>query len=362
MADIFVSYTSSDRDWAHWIALELETLGHVARVHEWEIGGGDDIYSWMEKRHEAADRVLCVVSDEYFKAPYSTLERNAALWQAAAKRPGFVLLVAVKPCKFPTLTDHIRSCELFGVPEDAARLRFRQFMEAPAKPDVVAFPGTLSNISVNFPHHFQGPNPELMAVDADIFDVFLSHAHVDGVLVEKIGVRLADQANLRIWLDRWVLVPGEHWQQQMAKGIGQARSCAVFIGTQTPRGWFQEEIERSLNRQTRDPTFRVIPVILPGGDRSLVDAFLELRTWVDFSEDIDDGRSFHLLLSGVKGVPPGRYVPAPAGDRSTPQLIRQGLLQIKELRRDELIDENMALEYRRKLLDQLIRPGDPGSV
>ena len=128
MADIFVSYTSSDRDWAFWIAKELKTLGHTPHIHEWEIKGGDDIYAWMETRHDAADHVLCVVSDEYLKAPYSTLERNAALWQAAAKRPGFVLLVAVKPCRLPTLSDHIRRCELFGVPEDAARIRFREFM------------------------------------------------------------------------------------------------------------------------------------------------------------------------------------------------------------------------------------------
>ena len=127
MSDIFVSYTSSDRDWAHWIARELEALGHVPHIHEWEIKGGDDIYAWMERRHDAAEDVLCVVSDEYLKAPYSTLERNAALWQAAAKRPGFVLLVAVKPCRLPTLSDHIRRCELFGMPEDAARLRLRDF-------------------------------------------------------------------------------------------------------------------------------------------------------------------------------------------------------------------------------------------
>ena len=76
MADIFVSYTSSDRDWAHWIAKELEALGHVAHVHEWEIAGGDDIYAWMDKHLDTADHVLCVVSDDYFKASYSTLERN----------------------------------------------------------------------------------------------------------------------------------------------------------------------------------------------------------------------------------------------------------------------------------------------
>src|SRR5215471_3032562 len=82
MADIFVSYTSSDRDWAFWIGRELEALGHVPHIHEWEIKGSDDIYGWMEQHHDAADHVLCVASDDYLKAPYSTLERHAALWQA----------------------------------------------------------------------------------------------------------------------------------------------------------------------------------------------------------------------------------------------------------------------------------------
>src|SRR5262249_53985685 len=85
MADIFISYTSSDCDWAFWIAKELEALGHTPHIHEWEIKGGDDIYSWMERRVDGADHMLCVVSDAYLKAPYSTLERNAAIWQAAAQ-------------------------------------------------------------------------------------------------------------------------------------------------------------------------------------------------------------------------------------------------------------------------------------
>ena len=46
----------------------------------------------MEQRHDTADQVLCVVSDDYLKAPWSTLERNAVLWQAASSRPRFVLL------------------------------------------------------------------------------------------------------------------------------------------------------------------------------------------------------------------------------------------------------------------------------
>ncbi len=63
-----------------------------------------------------------------------------------------------------------------------------------------------------------------------IYDVFLSHAHLDAALVERLGVRLEDEARLSVWLDKWVLVPGEHWQQEMAKGVDQARLCRLYWG------------------------------------------------------------------------------------------------------------------------------------
>jgi hypothetical protein len=47
MADIFVSYTSSDKSSAFWIGKELEALGHTPRIHEWEIsGGGVSPFGW----------------------------------------------------------------------------------------------------------------------------------------------------------------------------------------------------------------------------------------------------------------------------------------------------------------------------
>jgi tetratricopeptide (TPR) repeat protein len=169
MADFFISYTSSDRYWAHWIGKELTALGHVAHVHEWEIERGGDIYGWMEQRLDAADHVLCVVSDEYLKAPYSTLERNAALWKAADSRPGFVLFVAVKPARLPVLSDHIRRCELFGVDEGTARNRFHEFLQKREAPDRVAFPGqafAVANIPLHVPAHFVGRDDALAAIEA----------------------------------------------------------------------------------------------------------------------------------------------------------------------------------------------------
>jgi hypothetical protein len=169
MADIFISYTSSDRDWAFWIAEELNALGHTPHVHDLEIKGSDDIYAWMEQRHDAADHVLCVISDDYLKAPYSTLERQAALWQAANKRAGFVLLVVVKSCKLPTLSDHLRRCELFGLPNDAASHRFQEFMSKSDALTEISFPGkvfAVSNIPIRVPTHFMGRDDALDAIEA----------------------------------------------------------------------------------------------------------------------------------------------------------------------------------------------------
>ncbi|MCF4130278.1 FxSxx-COOH system tetratricopeptide repeat protein [Methylobacterium sp. SyP6R] len=169
MADIFVSYTASDRDWAFWIGKQLEALGHIPYIHEWEITAGDDIYAWMEQRHDAADRVLCVVSDEYLKAPYSSLERRAAQWQAVTKRPGFVLFVAVKPCRFPTLSDHVRRCELYDLPEEAARQRLHAFLSQPQASATAIFPGrvaAVSNVPILVPRLFVGRETALDALEA----------------------------------------------------------------------------------------------------------------------------------------------------------------------------------------------------
>jgi hypothetical protein len=82
VADIFVSYTSSDSGWAFWIGKELKTLGHVVHIHEWEIPAGGNIVAWMERRLERADHALFVVSKSYLTADYSSWE----VWRPSGRR------------------------------------------------------------------------------------------------------------------------------------------------------------------------------------------------------------------------------------------------------------------------------------
>jgi hypothetical protein len=81
VAEFFISYTSSDREWAFWIGQELEKLGHKPRIHEWEISAGGSIPAWMEQCHHSADHVLCVISKLYLGKPYSS-------WGAGSRAMG----------------------------------------------------------------------------------------------------------------------------------------------------------------------------------------------------------------------------------------------------------------------------------
>ena len=191
MADIFISYTSSDRDWAFWIGQVLEELGHTPHVHEWEVAVGGNIAAYMEERHENADHILCVISKVYLSKPFSSLERRSAEWAAAIDRPNFVLPVFVEDCEPPTLLARFKRCDLFGVNEDEARARLAAYLapakrpssfvrfpslakpaQAPtARPDEDLFPGAraaLSNISIAIPLHFLGRDDALVAINATL--------------------------------------------------------------------------------------------------------------------------------------------------------------------------------------------------
>jgi hypothetical protein len=141
LADIFISYTSSDSEWAFWIAHELEALGHTPHVHEWELSCGDDIAAWMDKTHDAANHILFVVSKAYLGAPYSNWERRAAQWAAVKARPRFALPVFVEACEAPTLLAHIKRCDLYDLNEEEARERLKEVFKPAVKSARGVFPG-----------------------------------------------------------------------------------------------------------------------------------------------------------------------------------------------------------------------------
>jgi hypothetical protein len=146
-------------------------------------------------------------------------------------------------------------------------------------------------------------------VDEQSFDVFLSHNSEDKLAVETLACRLEDETNLRPFLDKWYLIPGESWQEKLEQALKRSQTCAVFIGPSGLGPWHNEEMRGALRIRVRQTGFRVIPVLLPGATEPKpndLPLFLSGLTWVDFQRGLDDSDAFHQLISGIQGIPPGR--------------------------------------------------------
>jgi hypothetical protein len=145
--------------------------------------------------------------------------------------------------------------------------------------------------------------------DNATYDAFLSHSHQDAESVEALARRLEDEAGLRVWLDRWHLIPGEPWQEELEEALDACQAVAVFLGPSGIRPWQNEEMRSALEERVRDAARRVIPVLLPGApDTETLELprFLRRLTWVDMRAGLDDEEAFHRLVAGIKGKAPGR--------------------------------------------------------
>jgi hypothetical protein len=161
------------------------------------------------------------------------------------------------------------------------------------------------------------PRPERPAVESGskerraarrTYDVFLSHSGNDKPTVEQLAVKLAGEAGLKPFLDKWHLVPGEPWQEALEKALDDSSTCAVFLGPQGLGPWENEEMRSALDERVRDKSLRVIPVLLPGADPKddkTLPRFLRRLTWLDFRAGIDDKDAFRRLVAGIRGEAPG---------------------------------------------------------
>ena len=60
------------------------------------------------------------------------------------------------------------------------------------------------------------------------YDVFLSHGAKDKPIVRDVAERLRKDG-LRVWLDEWILKPGDHVQAKIEEGLEQSRVLAAQL-------------------------------------------------------------------------------------------------------------------------------------
>jgi hypothetical protein len=142
------------------------------------------------------------------------------------------------------------------------------------------------------------------------YNAFLSHNSQDKPIVEQIALWLEDEAKLQVWLDKWNLIPGDPWQEEIEKALDESECCVVFLGPNDIGPWQNEEMRSALEERVSQKTIRVLLVILPGarrpGKESKLPRFLRRLTWVVFQDKWQEEDALHRLVCGIKGISPGR--------------------------------------------------------
>ena len=144
-----------------------------------------------------------------------------------------------------------------------------------------------------------------IAVASEAYDVFVSYSRADGR--HAVDIDSALRANgLSSFFDRRNLAPGLPWVRALEQAIDAAKAVVVLIGPRGLGNTQQYERELAIVRQSQDPVFPVVPVMLPETATDRPFDFLNLLTWVDFSRVAkvsDAPDELARLLAAVRGAP-----------------------------------------------------------
>jgi TPR repeat protein/energy-coupling factor transporter ATP-binding protein EcfA2 len=148
----------------------------------------------------------------------------------------------------------------------------------------------------------------------ETYDVFISYSRADARHAADIDAALRAHG-LRSFFDRRNLAPGAPWIRALEEAIGMAKAAIVLIGPRGLGNTQQYERELAIVRQSHDPGFPVVPVMLPEATTDRPFDFLNVLTWIDFSKvakPSDAPDEFDRLLAAVRGAPAANEAPREA--------------------------------------------------
>ena len=134
------------------------------------------------------------------------------------------------------------------------------------------------------------------------FHAFASYNSADELDVKSIYEFLTDNIGLRIWFDKESIEPGDDWMEAMEEGIENSRACLVFYRDE-PGVWQKEETKQAMRRRTEDSSFKIIPVLLPGGKdpEPAMPKFLKGTASVDLRAGLFNARALKRLVDAIRG-------------------------------------------------------------
>lgn len=119
--DFFISYSRNDRQWAEWLAWQMEESGYMTVMQAWDFGAGSDFVEEMNRAASQAARTIAVLSDHYLKSEFCAAEWHAAFADDPTGKLRKLLPVRVRECDPDGLLKVRNYIDLVGLDEAAAK-------------------------------------------------------------------------------------------------------------------------------------------------------------------------------------------------------------------------------------------------
>ena len=143
--------------------------------------------------------------------------------------------------------------------------------------------------------------------------VFVSHAGEESAAAVALAGALR-RAMLGTWLDVESLAPGCRWQDEIETAVARADVFVVLVGRTGVQHWVDREVRLALVRNTRDPKFRIVPVLGPGANLEDLPGFLAQHHCVDLRGGLEDASGLKRLAAAVAGTETAKVSLLPAGE------------------------------------------------
>ncbi len=97
--NFFVSYSSLDKEWAEWIAYQLEEHGYTTVIQAWDWGAGNNFIWEMQNAARICERTIIVLSPAFLGALYTQPEWTQAFRRDPTGEKRLLIPIRVSECE-----------------------------------------------------------------------------------------------------------------------------------------------------------------------------------------------------------------------------------------------------------------------
>lgn len=166
--DFFISYNRHDRDWAEWIAWQLQEAGYSVVLQAWDFLPGSNFVLEMDRAARDAARTIAVLSHTYVASRFTAPEWAAAFAKDPEGGSRKLIPVRVRNVDLDGMLAQIVYIDLLDLDQAAARQRLLAGIQGQLRPEIAPhFPPAVKPAgppavpaTPSFPTHVDVPPPD----------------------------------------------------------------------------------------------------------------------------------------------------------------------------------------------------------